>query len=200
MVPSSAIVRSQCRYIQRFLVTIALFSSHPINTSCDASTRQRLRVSSRTPLRSSPALPYSDTTSDSLRDAARRCHLPNNQIVKDPTERSQPKPVSDRLLTRSFTSPSRAKTRDQLITNSFKPLGVNQSGKGRIYSSSQPSSTPPTKNSLLIQTDWELGFRRESHPQVMRRAVIPSYALNYRDSEIAGKGSLANSVSRFLYP
>ncbi len=83
-----------------------------------------------------------------------------------------------------------ARFTERFLTNSNPTwLKVEQSGKGRIYSSSQPSSTPPTKKSQLFFNRLDLGFRKGSHPRVMRRAVIPSYGSNYMNFENAGKGS-----------
>jgi hypothetical protein len=95
-----------------------------------------------------------------------------------------------------ITRVSRAISRKQQPTSSTQSLGVEQSGKGRIYSCSPTPSTPPTKNSLLFLTDWNLAFAHWlgllGKPTASNAESSDSFVgFQYRNFEIAGKGSIS---------
>jgi len=74
------------------------------------------------------------------------------------------------------------------LANSTSPLGVEKSGKERIYSFPKPSSTPPTKKSLRCLTDWDLASREEANRNDAESS--DSFVANqYRKTRIAGKGA-----------
>jgi hypothetical protein len=113
-------------------------------------TRQRLRVSSRTPLSSLQAEAH-----NSLRDAARRCHLPNNQIVKEPTRRSWPKPVSilpadqEPCLQLAFDF-----TEETARNQHSNHLGSNKVGKGESTPFQTHRQHHRQKNPLAVESTW----------------------------------------------
>jgi hypothetical protein len=75
----------------------------------------------------------------------------------------QTQPTQTCLLTRRNRLISQAISRNQPPRFTNESLGVEQSGKGRIYSCSPPSSTPPDEKISAVSNRLGPGFRRESH-------------------------------------
>ena len=124
--------------------------------------------------------------------SARRCHLPNNQIVKDLTRRSRPKPVSilpaiqEKYLV--FTSD---------FSQTANPLGSrsNKVGKGEFTPLRHPRQHHRRKNLNCFLTDWKLAsvlLRDPGKPPASNAESSDSFVgFQYMNFEIAGKGSVS---------
>lgn len=151
------------------------------------STRQRLRVSSRTSL----GLPVAEATS-SLRDAARRCHLPNNQIVKEPTRWMRPKPHQICLKFRScdcdFTRNYGSQTPSHLrIEFQFTTRG--RAKWERVFLPLSDFTVNSTdEKSLAFEQPGSLASREEATRNIAESS--DSFVVfQYRETRIADKGA-----------